>query len=264
MSQEVKEKEPVVEQKKAKPVETQEPTAGKSQELHETALRTEQDSEEFKKAVAKAVEDQFKVVNAWQVREVVKFIIYCPSGQQVLVKHLDTMDLVRADLIEDLDSFQKKLFPSELDDSGRPVERDTTSSFFKLISDPERRVKFLDTTNRLMAVAAIKPRVVNDDVALVDRDKYKEIIGTEFPHEAEKCEVFGYQVKDIDQQIKLFGKPVAPLGDNEAYAGLIGLSDRFAFYTELNKPLELIAPFRESTESMEHLASVQDDGGSAE
>lgn len=248
---------------KPKPDETQEPSAGASQEMHETALRTEDGSEEFKKAIAQAIQDQFNVTDAWKPRKVIKFIVPCPSGQQALVKHLSTMDLIRADLIEDLDSFQRKLFPAELDDQGRPVERNSGLTFFKMMSDPERRVKFLDVTARLMSVCSVKPRIINDGVALVDTDTYKQIFGEEPANDDELHDVFGYQVESIDHQIKLFGKPVPLVKDGEAYAGVIDLPDRFAFFTELNKPLELIAPFREPSESLSDLATVSENGDSA-
>lgn len=251
---------PVEEQKKKKPAETQEPSTGSSPQ--EPTVKPE--SEEFKKAVAQAIKDQFRVTDAWMPREILKFVVSCPSGQQVLVKHLDTLDLIRADLVEDLDSFQRKLFPATLDDQGRPVERDAGRTFLKMMSNPTARVRFLDVTGRLMAVCSIKPKIVNDGVTLVDRDTFKRIIGEDTANEAEQQDIFGYQVESIDDQIKLFGKPVPPLAENEAYAGVIGLPDRFTFFTELNKPLELIAPFREPSESISGLETMQGNGSSSE
>jgi hypothetical protein len=241
---------PAQEQKKrSKPDETQEPSAG--------------EPEEFKKAVAQAIKDQFKVTDAWMPREAVKFVVSCPSGQQVLVKHLQPMDLIRADLIEDLDSFQRRLFPASLDDSGRPVERDAGKTFFKMMGDPVKRVKFLQVTSRLMAVSSVKPKVIDDGVKLIDSDTYKKVVGEQLDEGEDRREVFGYQVENIDDQIKIFGSPVLKLKAGEAYAGAIGLPDRFTFFTELNKPLELIAPFRESPESVQDLASMQGNGDSS-
>lgn len=237
--------------KKTKPAETQEPSTGASEE-------------EFKKAVQQAIQDQFKVTEAWKPQMIVRFVVQCPSGQQVLVKHLEPMDLIRVDLIEDLDSFQRKLFPAELDDQGRPVERNAGQTFFKMMTDPEKRVKFLDVTGRLMVACSLKPKIVNDGVALIDPEEYEEITGEEAASEGKKREIFGHQVENIDEQIRLFGKPIAPLKDNEVYAGVVGLPDRFTFFTELNKPLELIAPFRESSESLSDLESMQGNGNSPE
>lgn len=250
---------------KTNPVETQEPSAADA--LHETALRTEDNSEEFKAAVAEAVKSQFDVKSPWQVsnhRETVKFIINCPSGQDVLVQHLDQLDLIRFDLVEDLDSFSKKLFPTKLDEQGRPVD-ETGETFYQSMKDPERRIKFLDTTNRLMVCAAQKPKIVNDGVVLVDSETYKKITGKTLPDDIKRAEVFGYQVaEDIDLSVQLFGKTIPVLNEGQTYAGVIGLPDRFAFYYELNKPLEQIAPFRESAESMAHLGTVQGPGNQTE
>lgn len=243
---------PAVEQS-TNPVETQEPSAGEkttSQILHEAAMR--EDKEALNKAVAQAIQDQFAVTDAWKPKRVFKFVINCPSGQKVLVKHLDTMDLVKANLIEEMDFFMKKLAPKELDDQGNPVDSESPETIWAVLRDPEKRCKFLDLMNRLMAAASLKPKIVNDGVVLVTN------------HQGEKEEVFGYQVKSIDKQIKLFGKPIPKLKEGEAYAGVIGFPDRMEFFTQLNKPLELIEPFREQASSVASVARSEGSGNTTE
>lgn len=243
---------PAVEQS-TNPVEAQEPSAGEqtaSQAIHEAALRD--DKEALNKAVAQAIQEQFAVTDAWKPKRIVKFVINCPSGQKVLAKHLDTMDLVKANLIEEMDFFMKKLAPRELDDQGNPVDADGAESIWVVLRDPEKRCQFLDLMNRLMAAAALKPRIINDGVVLVTN------------HQGEKEEVFGHQVKSIDRQVKLFGKPIPKLKDGEAYAGVIGFPDRMEFFTQLNKPLELIEPFREQANSVASMARSESSGNPTE
>lgn len=203
------------------------------------------DREELKKAVAEAISDEFAVTDAWTPRAPVKFVIDCPSGQKVLAKHLETRDLLRVNLIEEMDRFAKQLFPSAFDAQGRPIDRDgeEAQSIWTLLREPEKRRTFFSMTNRLMMAASIRPKVVDDGVALRTNE------------DGESVEVFGYEVKDIDEQIALFGKPVPTLKEGEVYAGVIDLPDRLAYFTELNKPLEAIEPFREESNVM--LASME-------
>lgn len=207
------------------------------------------DPEALEQAVKKAVEDQFAITDAWSVREPVRFIIECPSGQRVLAKHLETRDLLRVNLIEEMDKFAKQLFPSAFDDHGNPIDRKDAENqtIWSLLREPEKRETFFSMTNRLMVASSIRPKVVDDGVALRENEA------------GEKVEVFGYEIKDIDEQIALFGKPVPPLKDGEVYAGVIDLADRLAFFTELNKPLEAIEPFREESDAV--LASVESSQG---
>ena len=206
-------------------------------------------TEELKQAVAEAVKDAFAVTDSWQPRKVVKFKVDLPSGQPVLLKHLDTKDLLRANLLEEMDRFTKMLFPSALDAQGAPVEEDDAAEagIWTVLRDPEKRCRFFDMTNRLLVVACVKPKLVNDGVALREND------------EGEKEEVFGYEVESIDEQVKLFGKPVPTLKENEAYVGVVEFADRMAIFQELNKPLEMVEPFREKSDAV--LASLQPSQG---
>ena len=227
---------------KENPVGTQEVSPG---DERASAALNGANSEEFKAAVAEAVKHQFDVTEGWQPRRIVKFVIECPSGQPALVKHLDTRDLLRANLLEEMDRFTKQLFPNSLDAQGVPVEReeDASDGIWGILRDPEKRCKFFDMTNRLMVVASVKPKIVNDGVALRTNES------------GEKEEVFGCEVEDVDEQLELFGKPVPKLKDGEAYAGAIDFADRMAFFQELNKPLGLIEPFREESNAV--LASME-------
>jgi hypothetical protein len=214
--------------KETKPVGTQEVSSG---------------DEEFQQKVAEAVKNQFEVT-AWKPRVTTKFVIDFASGQRALVKYLDTMDLVRGNLIEELDFFTKKLFPAAVAGAeGKDIEEKAEKSVWAVLNDPEKRCRFLELTNRLMSVASIKPKIVNDGVALKDSG------------DGEKIDVFGTEVDSIDEQIKLFGKPIPPLKEGEVYASSINFGDRMLFFTELNKPLEVIEPFREGSNAV--LASLE-------
>jgi hypothetical protein len=236
--------------RKKKPFGTQEISSG---ELHDKALNGELVTEELKNAVREVIQDEFAVTESWMPRKIVKFIVHCPGGQKALVKHLDTMDLVRADLIEELDFFTKKLFPSSFDDQGNPKETTADDSIWALLRDPEKRCRFLNMSNKLMAVASVKPKIINDGVAIVEDEN------------GNKTDVFGYQVESIDEQVKLFGKPVPLLKEGQCYAGAIDFTDRMAFFSELNKPLALIEPFRqESNAVLASMESSEDVGNKTE
>lgn len=232
------------------PAPQQTPLQQASQDAHDDALNGKISQEQLSNAVAKAVSEQFQVTNGWQPKKEIKFVINCPSGQPALVRHLDTRHLLRANLLEEMDRFQKQLFPQSLDEQGNPVEKsedEAQDGIWAILRDPEKRRKFFDMTNRLMVVASVQPKIVNDGVALRNNDS------------GELEEVFGYEVESIDEQIKLFGHPVPVLKDDEAYAGAIDFADRMAFFQELNKPLGLIEPFREESDAV--LASMESEPG---
>jgi len=203
--------------------------------------------EELDKAVKEAMDEMFAVTPAWQPKEVVKFLIECPSGQNVLAKHMDILDLAAADLVEDMDMFSKRLLPSNFDDQGRPVD-DPGGSIWKSLSDIKKRHKFLDMTNRLMAVASVRPKIIDDGVAIVKDEDGKDTIK------------YGYQM-GMQEQLEYFEKPIPELAPGQAYAGCVGFPDRMSFFVELQKPMGMIEPFRERQALMlENLEPVQDTG----
>jgi hypothetical protein len=211
--------------------------------------------EELDKAVGKALDDMFAVSDAWKPRMRVKFKIVCPSGQTALVKHLDTLDLLEHDLIEELDFFTRKLFPISIDLSGNPVDakEQAEQSIYAALADPEKRKRFFDMTGKLMAAASVKPKIIHDGV-VVHTDK-----------EGSKTTRFGYEIKSVDNQVKLLGKPLQPLKDGEVYSGYIEFADRMAFFQELNRPLSSIEPFREKADALlQDLAREQGDGDTSE
>lgn len=238
-----------------KPVETPPPSTplqSAAQEAHDNALNGSVNQEQLNQAVAQAVKDQFAVTDGWKPKRDVQFVINLPSGQPALVRHLDTRHLLRANLLEEMDRFTKQLFPSNLDAQGHPVEKteeDTEDGIWSVLRDPEKRKKFFDMTNRLLAAAAVRPKIVNDGVALRENED---------THEME--EVFGCEVDSIDEQVELFGKPVPALREGEAYAGAVDFADRMRFFQELNKPLEMIEPFRDQSDAV--LASMESVQGS--
>lgn len=209
-----------------------------------------EDSPEFKAAVADAVKNQFAVTEEWKPTKVVKFLVECPgSGQNILLKHLDPMALLNYDLIEEIDFFSRKLFTP-----GGSDEDSVAESIWASFRDPQKRLRFLSMTGRLMAVASVKPKIVFDGVALVnekdeDGDETGEVIA-----------VFGHQVESAKEQLELFGKLVPPLKEGQAYAGAVGFSDRMAIFQALNQPLSVIEPFRERPDA--NVESVESGQGS--
>ena len=229
---------------------------------HEDALRGHNPpvTEDLNKAVERAVEDMFKVTNAWQPRTVVKFKVRCSSGQVALVKHLDTIDLIEHDLIEELDFFTRKLFPANIDASGNPVDEQgkVEQSIYAALRDPDKRCRFLNMTGKLMATASVDAKIIHDGVAVVP------VVDEEGNETDEKTTKFGYQMS-MDEQLKYFKKPVATLPDRAVYSGYIDFGDRMDFFNALNQPLELIQPFREEQAAMlQDLAREQGSGGEAE
>lgn len=211
-----------------------------SEEMHESALR----DPEFKAAVTEAVSDMFALKPNWKPKnDRVKFIIQCPSGQTVLAKHLNTMDLLDANLIEDLDFFTKKLFPANMDDSGNPIdEGDGSGSIWKVLGDIEKRQKFIDLLNRLLDISIEKPNVIDDGVYIATKDDGSKFIITGAEMSAE-------------DYIKINGHPLKALGENETYASAVDFTDKMTIFGELNKPLSVIQPFR--GESVIGLANVE-------
>ncbi|AEK07472.1 tail assembly chaperone [Mycobacterium phage Send513] len=207
----------------------------------------DQAPQDVDEAVKAAVKDLFAVnEKAWKPKRVVKFVVDCPSGQVALVKHLDTLDLIEHDLVEELDFFTRKLFPADIDASGNPVEvqAKVEDNIWQALRDPEKRRRFLEVTGRLMQAASIKPKIIHDGVVLVE-DKDSAETGR-------KTTKFGYEL-DMAEQLEHFKRPIPPLKDGEVYSGYVDFADRMAFFQELNKPLGMIEPFRE-----EQAAVLQD------
>lgn len=226
------------------PVGTQEPSvgsiptpnsllAGASEQMHESALR----DENFKSTVTQAVTDMFALKPTWKPNaERVRFVINCPSGQTVLAKHLNTLDLLEAGLIEDLDFFTKRLFPMN-DEEG---EED---SLWKVLGDIEKRKRFIDVLNRLLAIAIERPKIIDDGIEIATRGQD----GSQFL-------ITGSELT-FEDNVRVFGRELKPLGENETYASAVDFTDKMAIFGELNKPLSVIKPFRQ--ESLVSLASME-------
>lgn len=226
------------------PAETTNPVAQQvvsaGNQLHDEALRggfsqeslRDSLSPELQLAVTQALRDHeaaqkdpFAVTNAWLPKPQVQFVIQCPSGQRCLAKHLNTMDLVDADLIEEVDFFTKKLFPSTFDAAGNPVDNDdeelSNQSFWGTLKDAEKKVRFFRLLNKLLTIGIVKPKVVDDGVDIVvDESGTKKVV---------------------------FGTAARPLREGEVYASAIDFADKITIFGELNKPLEQINPFREES-----------------
>lgn len=242
------------------PVGTQEQPAGDfkafSQGLHEAALNREDiqealENKELQANVKQIMEDMFAVTDAWKPKNIIKFIIDCPSGQRCLAKHLDTMDLIGADIIEEIDFFTKKLFPNELDAQGNPVERtveDAEASIWGVLRDLDKRKRFFGLLNSLLTIGIVKPKVIDDGVV-----RYIDETGTE-------TVAYGSQLTP-EEQLELLGHKIPALKSGEVYGGAIDFADKMTIFAELNKPLALIQPFRQEQDvmlaSMEPVQSVE-------
>lgn len=190
-------------------------------------IGSEQESEKFKTAVAQALREEF-AVTAWKPQEKVRMMITCPSGQRCLLKHLTQMDLLEADLIEEIDFFTKNLFPTE----GKKDD-DDLEDVWSLLRDPEKRCRFFQLLNRLMVVGVVRPQIVDDGVAVVTDSQGRKV-----------CKL---------------GMKKLTLKEGQVPASLIDFADRMAIFSELNKPLSEITPFRK--EQVISLASLEPSKG---
>lgn len=242
------------------PVGTQEPSAGepkllppKIPQVEEQRLQSVIDPEQLKDIVQEAVADQFAITDGWRNRAV-QFVVLCPSGQRALLKHLTTMDLVDAGLIEDMDTFTKALFPASFDQAGNPVENQGQESFWKQLKDPDKKLKFLGMLNRLLVVGVVNPTVVDDGVDIViDERTGKRVV------------VQGTLVEEINGKeylkTEIGNRLIAP---NEVRASAIDFTDKMTIFSEFNKPLDQIKPFRESPVGVPSVDSEQGSGSTTQ
>ncbi len=223
--------------KKKEPVGTQDSSTGETMSVNE---------EQLKRVVAQAVSDQFSVTSAWKDKNV-KFIVECPSGQRCLVKHLDTMDLVNADLIEDMDFFSKALIPKNIDLAGNPIDDDQPiDTFWGALRDPQKRLKLFDMLNRLCEIGVVNPKVINDGAEIVS-EAGKEIV------------VLGRSVVTDAKGAEFINTPMGPrqITEDQVRTSNIDFADKMAIFGELNKPLGLIQPFREEENRVADMETVE-------
>jgi len=196
---------------------------------------------ELKAAVAQAFREEFAVTEAWKPRQRIRFRFTCPSGQPVLLQHLTTMDLLEADLIEEIDFFTKRLFPSNIDQNGNPVDEnkedeDSMDSVWGLLKDVNKRARFFALLNKIMVVGVVRPRILDDGVET-------------------------YTNKAGKQMVRLGMKKIEPQ-EGQVLASAIDFADRMAIFAELNRPLNEIKPFRKEqvagVANMESMQSVTD------
>jgi hypothetical protein len=222
--------------------------ANASQEMHEQALRNDSigiNPKELSSIVQQSVSDMFALRPNWTPKqEKIRFVISCPSGQKVLAKHLNTMDLLEADLIEEIDFFTKRLFPQDITDTGELIDNEDgeEANIWKVLRDIEKRRRFVDLLNKLLEASVEKPKVINDGVQIATDSKGKQFL------------IFGADMKPEDYKT-VFGHDLPELSEGETYTSAIDFSDKMAIFAELNKPLAVIQPFRE--ESLVGLASME-------
>jgi len=203
-------------------------------------------------AVNAVPQDQFAVSNSWAPRGVTKFVVDLPSGQRVLVRHLDTMSLLEAGLLEEIDFFTKQLFPTDIDAQGNPIDKadgEDDPSLWVTLSDADKRFRFMKLLNGLLTTAVERPKVIDDGLELITDVNGKKRVYS------------GIELNEIDST----AHPLRPLGENETYASVIDITDKMAIFGELNKPLAMITPFREgSSVSVANVAASESAGNSAE
>lgn len=228
-----------------------------SRDMHDSALHrgdfvvSAPKPEEVQTLVKQAVDDMFALQPVWQTKkETVEFVIECPSGQKVLAKHLSTMDLVEAGLIDDIDFFSKKLLP-KLDPAGNPVDEDESTPLWTLMKDVEKRKRFLSLLNKLLDIAILRPKVIDDGLAVATKDDGEQFL------------IPGAEMKPEDYA-KVFGKELPAATGNSTYASAVDFGDKMAIFGELNKPLAVIEPFRgESSDGTNGLEPSQGNGSEA-
>jgi len=190
-------------------------------------------SAEFKSAVSQAFKEEFAITEAWKPKQRIRFKVVLPSGQPVLLQHLTTMDLLEADLIEEIDFFTKRLFPANLDQNGNPIEQEEDSeeldSVWALLKDVNKRARFFALLNKIMVVGCVRPRIIDDGVET-------------------------HKTKSGKMVVKLGVKKIE-LQEGQVLASAIDFADRMAIFAELNKPLNEIKPFRQ--EQVVSLANVE-------
>jgi hypothetical protein len=183
-------------------------------------MSTDTETSELKEAVKKAIKDEFEVTSWGKPAGAIRFSVVCPSGQKVLLRRLDPLNMMAAGLLDEVDFFSKKLFPESLDKAGNPIEsKEDNKGLIDLLKDPEKRDQFIDLLDRLCVAAVVKPRlyipIINDD---------------------------GEDVSDLK------GKAI-PVTN-------LDFSDKMFVFGEANKPLEEISSFRvEPTDSMATLST---------
>jgi len=181
-------------------------------------------NEELRQAVAQAMKDEFEPTVWSKPAGQIHFAVTCPSGQKVLLRKLDPLNMMAAGLLDDIDYFSKKLFPENFDRAGNPIEPkegEASGGMIELLKDEEKKNKFFDLLDRLCVAAVVKPRL------------YKPVYNDD-----------GVDVSELKGQ----AIPVTNLD----------FSDKMFIFNESNKPLEEIAAFRyESTDGVATMAAVQ-------
>lgn len=178
-----------------------------SQQMHEDALRNPDPiPEELKQAISKAIEDEFAVGDAWSSDRELKFVIKCPSGQKCLAKPLNTLDLIDADLLDEIDFFQKKLMMQSGEDEGE------SANISKIMKDPVKKKRLFTLLDGLLSMGVIKP-TIKPVPTFVDISDYRNWKGPDLP-------------------------------PGEVWANKVDFQDKMFIFNELNKPLDEITTFR--------------------
>lgn len=188
-------------------------------QMHDDALNGR-----LKQAV-KEVFDEFGVTASWDQKEELQFVIECPSGQKCLARHLNTLDLIETDLLDEIDYFSKKLFAESKEDESESKE----SSFSVILKDPERRMRLFNLLDGLLNIGVIKPKIhrIPQDI---EASKYRSWVGP-------------------------------PLPKGEVWANKVDFSDKMHIFGELNKPLDEIKTFRLEKPSVENLEAMENISG---
>ncbi len=199
------------------------------------------ETEELKSIVKEAVADQFAITDGWRASKTIKFVVTCPSGQRCLVKRLSTTDLINADILDEMDFFTRALIPQKFDAAGNPVFDNEQSSFWDALKDPEKRLRFFNLLNKLTQAAVVNPIVVDDGASIVTTPNGKKVValGTSVITDE----------NGTDSLIMENGE-TRVLSDNEVRTSQIEFTDKMQIFSEVNRPLNEIRPFRAEENSM--------------
>ena len=134
------------------------------------------------------------------------------------------------------------------------MENQGQDSFWKQLKDPDKKLKFLGMLNRLLVVGVVNPTVVDDGVDIViDEKTGKRVV------------VQGTLVEEINGKeylkTEIGNRLIAP---NEVRASAIDFTDKMTIFSEFNKPLDQIKPFRESPTGVPSVDSEQGSGSTAQ
>ena len=94
----------------------------------------------------------------WRRKQRIEFDLTMPSGQRCRVMRLERDDLLRLNLIQELDTFTPLLMENSISDAERQGQMETMVK-----DDPQALVKMLHAVDKVVMAATINPRITTDE-----------------------------------------------------------------------------------------------------